>query len=109
MTACLAALMLTVAVLVALVTAVGTRHRAEHAADLAALAGAASLQRGADACSAAERVATANGATLISCRPVAADDVLVTVGCSLPRPLARWVPGRSVAQARAGPAAQPGS
>lgn len=46
---------------------VGAHHRAEGAADLAALAGAAAIQQGADGCAAAARVAGRNGAELMSC------------------------------------------
>lgn len=47
--------------------AVLARHRAEAAADLAALAAAARIGTGLDACSAAGPIAAANGAVLTSC------------------------------------------
>jgi secretion/DNA translocation related TadE-like protein len=108
MTAGLVGVALTAGVLLALVVAISTRHRADDAADLAALAGATALQDGGDACAEAARVAAANGALLIACRLPAADQVLVTVERSLPGAAARWVSGRSVAQARAGPATPAG-
>jgi secretion/DNA translocation related TadE-like protein len=49
--------------------AVLARHHAEQAADLAALAAAEQIGRGGDICAAASRIATANGATLMTCRP----------------------------------------
>ncbi len=72
-------------------------RRAQAAADLAALAGAAAP---ADPCGAAARIAEANGARLVGCAPRGADlvvSVTVTSGA--------W-PGRDLvvtAQARAGP------
>ncbi|QIG44894.1 flp pilus-assembly TadE/G-like family protein [Nocardioides anomalus] len=77
-------------------------HRvAQSAADLAALAGAQALVRGADPCSAAATIATANGATLDTCATTAAD---VTVQVSVRGP--HWLAQRHdlSAQARAGPA-----
>ncbi len=80
------------------VTALVVDHRrAQAAADLAALAAAASS----DPCVAAARIATANGARLVGCA-FAGPDVLVTVTVTS----AAW-PGRDVAvsaEARAGPA-----
>jgi secretion/DNA translocation related TadE-like protein len=56
-------------VVVAYGTAVALRHRADAAADLAALAAAAETTVGpVAACRAAERTATVNGATLGRCR-----------------------------------------
>jgi secretion/DNA translocation related TadE-like protein len=76
-------------------------HRsAQAAADLAALAGAAGLQQGGDACGAAGRIAGANHARLISCR-VQGEDVSVEVTVTGPR----WL-GQDQdlsARARAGP------
>ena len=55
-------------------------HRARSAADLAALSGASSVSTGEVPCSAARRVAVANGATLLSCGQVGdAVDFVVTV------------------------------
>jgi secretion/DNA translocation related TadE-like protein len=62
--------MLVVAMAVALRgSAVLARHRAETAADLAALAAAGQIGVGADVCDAAARVAAANGALLQRCVP----------------------------------------
>lgn len=86
-------------VAVALAGAVGLvvdQRRAQAAADLAAVAGAASSQ----ACAAAGRIAVANGAELQECRRLGAD-VLVSVAVS-----SRVWAGRTVvitAEARAGP------
>jgi secretion/DNA translocation related TadE-like protein len=49
-------------------TAVLARHRAESAADLAALAGAAQIGVSNDPCPAADTIARANRALLIACR-----------------------------------------
>ena len=87
--------------------AVAGRHRAEAAADLAALAAAGRAVSGAaDPCAAAESVASANGAVLESCavHPGAVVEVRVTVGVML-GPLGRRP---ASARARAGPAG-PGS
>jgi secretion/DNA translocation related TadE-like protein len=77
-------------------------HRvAQSAADLAALAGAQALVRGADGCAAATTIATANGATLDRCTPTATD---VTVQVTVTGP--HWLAQHHdlSAQARAGPA-----
>lgn len=55
-------------------SAVLARHRAETAADLAALAAATRIGTGTDPCAAARRIATANGASLLACRAVLAAD-----------------------------------
>ena len=80
-----------------------TQRRVQAAADLAALAGAAALQRGDDGCVAASAVAGRNGARLSDCQVsgTAGRDVVVTVERDGPAVL-----GRSVtveASARAGP------
>ena len=80
-------------------------RRAQAAADLAALAGAAALGRGVDACATARSIAGRNGAHLFSC-VLRGDDVLVEVRT-------RTVPllGRRYvlpARARAGPASSGG-
>jgi secretion/DNA translocation related TadE-like protein len=63
-----ASLILIVALVITLRTsAVLTRHRAESAADLAALAAAAQIGVGADPCAAAVPIANANHGTLVSC------------------------------------------
>jgi secretion/DNA translocation related TadE-like protein len=76
---------------------VTAQRRAQAAADLAALAGAASPD---DACGGSARIAAANHAVLAHCE-VHGRDVLVTVTVRGPR-----LPGRDVlvtAEARAGP------
>jgi secretion/DNA translocation related TadE-like protein len=86
-------------------TAVLARHRAETAADLAALAAATRLGTGADACAAARTVVWANGARLDTCRVTLAPrgrggtvDVRATVSVRLPVVGAR----HATATARAG-------
>ncbi|MGI8762265.1 MAG: Rv3654c family TadE-like protein [Jatrophihabitantaceae bacterium] len=54
--------------------AVLARHRAESAADLAALAAAARIGIASDACASAARVAAANGAAIQACVPSLATD-----------------------------------
>ncbi|KAB2807000.1 flp pilus-assembly TadE/G-like family protein [Pimelobacter simplex] len=75
-------------------------RRAQAAADLAALAAAAHPDPGRDPCTTAARVATANGATLRSCRRDG-PDVVVTVVVQGPRWLGQE--GDLTASARAGP------
>ena len=82
--------------------AVGVRHRVEATADLAALAGAAAAQHGADGCLAAARTAQSNGARLRACRRAADGSISVTVAVVVPPPLRRWAPGVVTAEARAG-------
>ena len=80
------------------------RHRADRAADIAALGGAATLQAGGDGCAAAARLADAQGARVTSCRVIDAT-VLLEVAVDVVGPAARWgrlPPAR--ARARAGPA-----
>lgn len=55
---------------------VSDTHRARVAADLAAVAGATAMYRGADACASADRTAQLNGARVVSCE-VTAGDVVV--------------------------------
>ena len=57
---------------------VADHRRAQAAADLAALSGAAALQRGRDACIEVDRVAEANAAIVTSCW-VEGEDVSVSV------------------------------
>lgn len=92
--------------------AVLARHRAETAADLAALAAATRIGLGADSCSRGRAIAAAAGATLRRCVLATAPDgrsgtVVITVRLSVDLPVlgARTV----VASARAGrlPAATP--
>ena len=76
------------------------RHRAEAAADLAALAGAVHAVSGVDdACGVAGSIAARNSASLSRCS-VDGSIVTVTVSCSLPGRLGRW---HASASARAGP------
>ena len=93
---------LLVTVTVATTGAVGvvaTHRRAQAAADLSALAGAAALQDGGDACGRAGTIAHRNGARLRSCR-VEGWNVAVEVASTL------RLPGGSLdlpARGRAGP------
>ena len=75
-------------------------RRSQAAADLAALAGAAALQRGSDACAAATDIAGRNQAELASCS-VTGDDVLVEVRTTTGPMLGHRYP--LSARARAGP------
>ena len=79
---------------------VTAQRRAQSAADLAALAGAAAVPDGAAGCVDAARISTANGAALAACSVVGRE---VWVQVTVPGP--QW-PGRRVrvsAEARAGP------
>ena len=69
-------LLLVAAVLVQVGLVVATKHRAQAAADLAALAGSAASLRGHDGCRVARTVARRNGADVHSCR---ADLAVVTL------------------------------
>jgi secretion/DNA translocation related TadE-like protein len=83
--------------------AVLARHRAEAAADLAALAAAALWDAGQPgACPAALRVAGANGGRLVACRTAADGTVRVAVAVPPHGPATPW--GPAVGNARAGPA-----
>jgi secretion/DNA translocation related TadE-like protein len=87
-----------------LAAAVSLRHRAEAAADLAALAGATALRDGGDGCAAALRVAVDNRARLSACMIAPDASVTVTVAVALPTGLRRWAAVDVVrAVARAGP------
>lgn len=97
----LAGVLLLVGAALGVVAALVTAHReAQAAADLAALAGAGSLQHGQDACTRAAEVASANGARLVSCRREA-EDVVVAVEVRGPRWLGQ--DGDLRGSARAGP------
>lgn len=104
MVACVgaAALLVVTGLVVHLGVAVLARQRAETAADLAALAGAAQILRGAEiACAAAQTVARANGAELIGCRADGLDllvELNVEVGSAV-------FGGTAAGRARAGPVA----
>ncbi|HEV7975841.1 Rv3654c family TadE-like protein [Amycolatopsis sp.] len=81
--------------------AAGARHRAESAADLAALAAAGEVRLGVDAaCARARWVTDRMKVGLVSCR-VAQWDAFVEVQAVLPGVLARF--GSTGARARAGP------
>lgn len=98
---CWMAVCLTVAwVALVVAAAVAQQHQVDGAADLASVSAAARLQRGGDACSAAARVAAANGVVLSRCL-VDGEDVVVAVRelLRLPLGIRRWVEG----EARAGP------
>ncbi len=98
-------LAVTVGVLV-LVSAVVASHRAHAAADLAALAAASSLSRGAppgDACATGGMVATRNHALLDGC--VTGADLTVDIVVHV-QPAAPHL-GPATARARAGPASVP--
>jgi secretion/DNA translocation related TadE-like protein len=79
------------------------RHRAEDAADLAALAGAHEAVRGADvACARAGAVAQGNGARLVDC---VIEGWAVAVIAVVPCRCVPSVSGDAAGRARAGPAA----
>jgi secretion/DNA translocation related TadE-like protein len=83
-------------------SAVIARHRAQAAADLAALAAAGRVASGREAaCASAGSLTAATGASVSSCT-VAGLDVVVTV--EVPIRLGRWGVHAVHAQARAGPA-----
>lgn len=92
-------------------TAAATRHRAEAAADLAALAAANHVREGADAaCAWAVTVSRANHAMVTRCERIripsgyggpACCDVVVTVRVTPPSPLQAF--GYATSTARAGP------
>lgn len=96
-----AAVLVVTAGLLHLGGAVADRHRAQTAADLAALA-AASASGGAD-CAAADRVGRANGAQTVECAPWHGD-VVVRVEVSIAGWLRGLGLGPATAIARAGPA-----
>lgn len=93
--------LLTVTVMLAVLgSVVVAQRRAQSAADLAALAGAAAGQRGQDECAAAAGLARRNGAGLEACR-VDGEAVTVHSVLEVTRLLGRSVTVR--AEARAGP------
>ena len=92
-------LILVTAVCAGSVAIVLTHRRAQVAADLASLAAAGALQRGADPCAAAVRIAGRQGATVTGCE-IDGATVLVSTAIDLPAALG----GDAVpARARAGP------
>ena len=100
-----AALVAVLAAMLGLVAAVGGRHRAEAAADLAALAAAGQAVRGeAVACGRAAQVATGTGGRLVLCR-VRGGEAVVEVEVALRVAVLGGVTARS--RARAGPADPP--
>jgi len=88
-------------VVAGLALATMARHRAESAADLAALAGAVAGSASADPCSQARRAAEANGARLVSCT-VSGAEVEVVTSVETPAWLVRAV-SEARGAARAGP------
>lgn len=98
----MAALVVVTATLVHAGSAVAARHRAQAAADLAALAVAVALDRGREqACAQAERIATRMRVRVHVCR-VDGWDAIVEVAAEVPAALPGA--GEAVAIARAGPA-----
>lgn len=88
---------------VAVASAVTARHRAQAAADLAALSAAYRIAAGhTAACGTADHVATAMGATVADC---AVDGLDVQVRTTVAVPAAGSAVGPASAVARAGPAA----
>jgi secretion/DNA translocation related TadE-like protein len=79
---------------------VALQHHLDGSADLAALAGAAALQSGGDACAVARQTAKDNAATVVACS-VSSSDVLVTVEDRLQLPFG--LPASFRSKARAGP------
>jgi secretion/DNA translocation related TadE-like protein len=77
------------------------RLQAQSAADLAALAGAAALRRGEDACAGAAAIAADNGAELVDC-VVTGQRVTLRVRAIVELPVLGPLP--VTARARAGPA-----
>ncbi|SFC17552.1 helicase/secretion neighborhood TadE-like protein [Nocardioides terrae] len=98
--ACLGLVLLLGAALGAAGAMVADHRRAQGAADLAALAGAADVAHGGAGCAAAGRIASDNGAALSDCR-VEGAEVRVSVVVTGPR----WLgdSGDLMAEARAGP------
>ncbi|CAM3925242.1 Rv3654c family TadE-like protein [Tsukamurella strandjordii] len=102
----LGAVMVAVIVVVAVMiidvgAAVSARHRAQAAADLAALAGAADALDVDAACAAATRLAQENSARLLACTVEREFEVTVRVG--VPVAFSVFGDGEAVAMARAGP------
>ncbi|QNN54672.1 Rv3654c family TadE-like protein [Nocardioides mesophilus] len=96
----LGALLLVAVLLSVLGGLVVAQRRAQSAADLAALAGAVSVQRGQDACAAVAALVRRNDAELRSCT-VAGREVQVVVALTVEAPAGRRL--RVDADARAGP------
>lgn len=101
---CVATLVIVTGIAVQLGAVLLARHRAEAAADLAALAAAALVLGGTEPpCAAAEHYARANGAELVSC---ALDSLDVRIQVSV-RVRAGPLVGVATGRARAGPALDP--
>ena len=81
---------------------VGARHRAESAADLAALAGAVSARDGGEPCAAAAEVARHNDSALFECM---VREQVVEVSVAVQTPVLWGATWEQVGVARAGPAA----
>ncbi len=97
----LTALLVVVIAVLQVGSAVSGRHRAQSAADLAALAAAGALDRGVpDACATADTIAERMGGAVTSC---AVEDWDVVVEVSITLPLGRFGVRDAVASARAGP------
>lgn len=79
-------------------------HRARHAADLAAVSGAAGTDRGEPGCPVAERIARTNGASQVTCEQVGdAVEFVVSVEVRMPvQPVIRGLPPDVPARADAG-------
>ncbi|MDF1603631.1 Rv3654c family TadE-like protein [Nocardioides sp. YIM 152315] len=98
--ACLGVLVLLAAALGVVAALIHAHRQAQGAADLAALAAARAIAQGADGCGEGGRIATANGARLLSCE-VSGREVRLRVEVAGPR----WL-GQTAdlgAEARAGP------
>lgn len=91
-----AALLVAVLGLAHLGAAVVARHRAQAAADLAALAAATALRDGFPACESGSDLAARNGATLAACHEVGGGDVYVEVEVPV-------LSASATARAKAGP------
>ena len=93
--------LLVAAALVQVGLVIAAKHRAQAAADLAALAGSAASLRGDDGCVAARTVARRNGADIPSCR---ADLAVVTLTAESSTASVAWgARFRTHAKARAAP------
>jgi len=106
-----AALLIAVLSLITLVAAglvgvIAARHRAEAAADLAALAGAVAARDGNDPCAAASIIAAANEATMLSCSEL---DRVVEVSVGVSASGLAGLDWEQVGVARAGPAQPTGA
>ena len=99
--AAMAVLLLTLTVVSAGIRLARAQHQAASAADLAALAGAVAAAASGDACEAAQRVATANGGRLTSCR---VNDRVVDVLVEVASPSLWGRTWKLRVPARAGPA-----